>query len=212
MFVMSQPLTVSSVWYRIHLPDDRVGYNRLCPWHHNHATMYHVLYRHRSVSAAETYKTNGYVCQFFGTHNISVQCRGEILCVSRCLSQSIRTQHWVSTRQRLYTSNLPPPTRVCHIAGEFVKTIRNNQPELAITDEDVLCVMLAGLFHDLGHGPFSHIFDSMVVPLLDPSNPWKVHLLHYVAIYVLYHNIAWRRVNINVWLHAGLSQTRQKYH
>ena len=75
---------------------------------------------------------------------------------------------------------------MCHIAGEFVKTIRNNQPELAITDEDVLCVMLAGLFHDLGHGPFSHVFDSMVVPLLDPSNTWKVRSLHRVVIHVSY--------------------------
>ena len=25
-----------------------------------------------------------------------------------------------------------------------------------------------------GHGPYSHVFDSMVTPQLAPENPWKV--------------------------------------
>ena len=85
---------------------------------------------------------------------------------------------------------------MCYLAGEFVKTLAKNR-DLGISEKDILCVQIAGLCHDLGkntviilyiyiyvcvcvielyvgHGPFSHVFDSMVAPLLDPDNPWKV--------------------------------------
>ena len=39
---------------------------------------------------------------------------------------------------------------VAHLAGELVSTIQQKQEVLGITDEDVLCVKIAGLCHDLG--------------------------------------------------------------
>ena len=51
---------------------------------------------------------------------------------------------------------------VAHLAGEACKHLRVSQPELCIDDEDVLCVKLAGLVHDIGHGPFSHMFEDFI--------------------------------------------------
>ncbi|KAK0062607.1 deoxynucleoside triphosphate triphosphohydrolase SAMHD1, partial [Biomphalaria pfeifferi] len=62
---------------------------------------------------------------------------------------------------------------VCYLAGQFARTLQKNQPYLGITDKDILCVEIAGLCHDLGHGPFSHVFDGLFIPVVRPGHHWK---------------------------------------
>jgi deoxynucleoside triphosphate triphosphohydrolase SAMHD1 len=49
---------------------------------------------------------------------------------------------------------------VAHLAKNLLKYIKSNQPELDISDQDILNVMVAGLCHDLGHCILSHVFDN----------------------------------------------------
>uniref|UniRef100_A0A8C2ARA7 HD domain-containing protein n=1 Tax=Cyprinus carpio TaxID=7962 RepID=A0A8C2ARA7_CYPCA len=53
---------------------------------------------------------------------------------------------------------------VAYLAECLLKTLHENQPELNITKQDFLCVQIAALCHDMGHGPFSHLFDGMFIP------------------------------------------------
>uniref|UniRef100_A0A1A8G7D5 Deoxynucleoside triphosphate triphosphohydrolase SAMHD1 n=2 Tax=Nothobranchius korthausae TaxID=1143690 RepID=A0A1A8G7D5_9TELE len=62
---------------------------------------------------------------------------------------------------------------VGYLAGQLVQALNERQPELLISRRDILCVQIAGLCHDLGHGPFSHMFDGMFMPRARPQLNWK---------------------------------------
>ncbi|KAF4023613.1 hypothetical protein G4228_015186 [Cervus hanglu yarkandensis] len=61
---------------------------------------------------------------------------------------------------------------VGYLAGCLVRELSEKQPELQISERDILCVQIAGLCHDLGHGPFSHMFDGRFIPLARPGMKW----------------------------------------
>lgn len=62
---------------------------------------------------------------------------------------------------------------VGYLAGCLVRALAEKQPELQISERDMLCVQIAGLCHDLGHGPFSHMFDGRFIPLACPDKKWR---------------------------------------
>ncbi|PIK40866.1 putative deoxynucleoside triphosphate triphosphohydrolase SAMHD1-like [Apostichopus japonicus] len=62
---------------------------------------------------------------------------------------------------------------VSYLAGELARTLQSKQKNLKITKEDILCVEIAGLCHDLGHGPFSHLFDEAFLPKVRPDYKGK---------------------------------------
>ncbi|KAG8831749.1 hypothetical protein FRC17_002632 [Serendipita sp. 399] len=61
---------------------------------------------------------------------------------------------------------------VMHLAKVMVEHL-SRQSNLDITPRDRRCVQLAGLLHDLGHGPFSHVFDGQFIPRARPGYDWK---------------------------------------
>ncbi|XP_077992968.1 deoxynucleoside triphosphate triphosphohydrolase SAMHD1-like [Glandiceps talaboti] len=56
----------------------------------------------------------------------------------------------------------------CHLAQQLIHHLQAIHPS-HITKEEALCVQIAALCHDLGHGPFSHLFDQNVIPRLKPE-------------------------------------------
>lgn len=61
---------------------------------------------------------------------------------------------------------------VCHLAEKWLTKLKNDQPELEITNKDIKLVSLAGLCHDLGHGCFCHAFEHWV-KYVKPELNWK---------------------------------------
>lgn len=76
-----------------------------------------------------------------------------LVSLSDCGAQCCRFQHAVG---------------VAYLAEQFVyKLVKNNRSLQGKVDwRDVLCVKVAGLCHDLGHGPFSHAFDDVFMERL----------------------------------------------
>uniref|UniRef100_A0A914ZZC2 HD/PDEase domain-containing protein n=1 Tax=Parascaris univalens TaxID=6257 RepID=A0A914ZZC2_PARUN len=62
---------------------------------------------------------------------------------------------------------------VYHLARLFVHVIAKRSSSVTITQRDELCVSIAGLCHDLGHGPLSHVFDGPFMLAANPDAKWR---------------------------------------
>lgn len=49
---------------------------------------------------------------------------------------------------------------VMHLAGQMAESLRRSAP---VSDDDLQLVRLAGLLHDVGHGPFSHSYEEILL-------------------------------------------------
>lgn len=49
-----------------------------------------------------------------------------------------------------------------YLSFQLVKSIRERQPDIEVSDRDLLCITLAALLHDIGHPCFSHMFEAFV--------------------------------------------------
>jgi len=51
---------------------------------------------------------------------------------------------------------------VSHLAGKLMETLQKNQERLQISERDIELTRIAALVHDIGHGPFSHLYDDHI--------------------------------------------------
>nr|MDO8083280.1 HD domain-containing protein [Candidatus Sigynarchaeum springense] len=50
---------------------------------------------------------------------------------------------------------------VMHLAGRLCDSLNANAGEVVVPEQDKRAVMSAALLHDIGHGPFSHVFEKL---------------------------------------------------
>ena len=48
---------------------------------------------------------------------------------------------------------------VYHLAKKYIQILNKDGQ---FTDEDIKCITVGALIHDIGHGPYSHLFDEIV--------------------------------------------------
>lgn len=59
---------------------------------------------------------------------------------------------------------------VCYLGGKMINSLKNNHAELKITERDCELIEIACLIHDIGHGPFSHLWDHYVISVNDKEH------------------------------------------
>ena len=100
---------------------------------------------------------------------------------------------------------------VAHLAEQLLVHLRDTQPELNITPHDIQLVKMAGLCHDLGHGPFSHMFEEFV-HAVNPKSEFRhermsLQMLERIIKKVSVHREQARKANNRIGVEHGLHCT-----
>ncbi|CCW71243.1 unnamed protein product [Phytomonas sp. Hart1] len=81
--------------------------------------------------------------------------------------QRLRSLHQLGASSFLYPgavhTRFEHSIGVAHMARTLLQNFQRHQPDLGLDEADIHIGMLAGLLHDVGHGPFSHLFEDVVL-------------------------------------------------
>lgn len=103
--------------------------------------------------------------------------------------QRLRYLKQLGTLSYIYNSanhtRLEHSLGVSHLSFNLINKFKLEQPELNIFHKDVELVQLSALLHDIGHGPYSHVYDGEFIPYIFPNNNYNhedmsINLIDYI--------------------------------
>uniref|UniRef100_A0A0M3IHI5 HD domain-containing protein n=1 Tax=Ascaris lumbricoides TaxID=6252 RepID=A0A0M3IHI5_ASCLU len=107
--------------------------------------------------------------------NVAVVCHeGLFDRWANCRLMTTSKKPWPPSRDEKPVKTCITEAWVYHLARLFVHAIAERSSNVIVTQRDELCVSIAGLCHDLGHGPLSHVFDGPFMLAANPDARWRV--------------------------------------
>ena len=97
--------------------------------------------------------------------------------------QRLRKQHQLGAATYIFPTathkRFEHSIGVAHLAEKLITNLYNKLPNNVkdqYTPTDLLCVRIAALLHDLGHGPYSHLWDEYIADDKDDEVEWTHEL------------------------------------
>lgn len=153
-------------------------------------------HRLRQLTAEETRRTNDEI------HSTIELCPVTVALMDTPQFQRLRGIRQLGTSELVFMNcnhaRFEHSVGVSSLAEHVCRIIKKKQPQLACTEKDVLCVKLAGLLHDVGHGPFSHLYEMFLTAVL------PTYLLEHPDLQTHYDGYE-KRVDLKRWCHEEVS-------